>query len=102
MRAILSLLGLAFAGMIVWAMGEKPIGESSDFFFNDPWGIVALADLYLGFLLFILFMFYTAKSKLIALVWSLLLVVLGNVVSVAYVVCFLSGIGVKKRPLNEN
>jgi hypothetical protein len=101
MRLTLSVLILLFTGLIIWAMGEKPIGESADFFFSDPWGIVSLIDLYIGFFIFIIFVAKTSTSKIYTLLWSIGLLVLGNVVSLIYLVCFISGIGVKKGQLSE-
>lgn len=95
MKFILGVLGALFTGLIVWAFSQKPLGESADLLLKDPWGIVTLADLYLGFFLVILFIFYTCKNKGAALLWSGTLLVLGNVVSVIYIICYLSGIGVK-------
>lgn len=42
-----------------------------------PWGIVSLVDLYVGFALFSAWIVYREKSRLRAVVWVLLMMVLG-------------------------
>ncbi len=85
MKFFLSVLSFLFLLLIVWAGLKSPISESSALFFSDPWGIVALVDLYIGFFLFILFLSFFESSKAKLLTWSVALLVLGNLVSVLYV-----------------
>ena len=101
LKVVLIFLGVVFISLIFWAMGMKPLSESADLLLKDPWGIVTLADLYLGFFIFILFIFKSASNKAYALLWSISLLVLGNIISVIYLICFLSGLGVKKGFLRE-
>jgi hypothetical protein len=86
LKTFLKVLFIAFTALLIWAIDKKPISESSTFFFEDPWGIVALADLYIGFMIFSMMVFLVEKSKLTALAWTLPLFVLGNCVSLAYVI----------------
>lgn len=42
-----------------------------------PWGIVSLVDLYTGFALFSIWIIYREKSLLVALFWTIAMLVLG-------------------------
>jgi hypothetical protein len=84
LRLLVGLLGLALLGAILWASfaGADVHGT----FFDQvgvvttlPWGIVTLADLYLGFVLFAVIVFIAERSWLSATLWSLPLLFLGNI-----------------------
>ncbi|MEM1377679.1 MAG: hypothetical protein AAGG69_09845 [Pseudomonadota bacterium] len=51
LRAVLAALGFAFAITIVWAVMVGDFWAEGGWLTSNPWGIVSLADLYLGFLL---------------------------------------------------
>jgi hypothetical protein len=80
-RAAYLFAGLGFAGIIIWAFGAGDFGASFSAILADPWGIVALADLYLGFLLFAFMIAGFESSPLRAVIWIVALVILGNTVS---------------------
>ena len=80
-RGFYLVAGLAFAGVIVWAFGAGDFGASFSAILADPWGIVALADLYLGFLLFAFVIAGFEPSPLRAVAWIVALVLLGNAIS---------------------
>lgn len=84
-KFIASLCGIILAIAIVWAMGQKPIGESFSEMIRDPWGIVTLIDLYAGFIAFALVIALFEKPW-VAGVLFLLLCVLGNVISAGWLV----------------
>lgn len=84
-KFIASLFGIVLAVAIVWAIGQKPMGESFSAMIRDPWGIVTLIDLYSGFVAFALVIALFEKPW-VAGVLFLLLCVLGNVVSTAWLV----------------
>jgi hypothetical protein len=42
-----------------------------------PWGIVSLVDLYTGFILFSAWIIYREKSLLVAILWTIAMMVLG-------------------------
>lgn len=83
-RAAIGVGGLALLGLILWAIFAQH--ELHGGFFDQvsvlttlPWGIVSLADLYLGFALFAVVVFLTERSLLLALFWALPVFVFGNV-----------------------
>ncbi len=91
MRAVIGVLGLALLGLVLWAALAKH--ELHGGFFDQfdvvttlPWGIAALADLYLGFLLLATLVFLTERSWLTAAFWAAPVFVLGNVWSALWLV----------------
>lgn len=82
-RALALFFAALLAFAIVWAMGEKAIGESFSAMIRDPWGVVTLIDLYSGFIAFALVMAFFEKPW-VAIVLFALLCVLGNVVSLGW------------------
>jgi hypothetical protein len=89
MKFFLAALGIAFSLLIVWAASLQPLGESITYIVANPWGVVTLADLYLGFVLFVLFVFKTSTNHVKAIAWSIALLVLGNVIAVIYLILYL-------------
>tara|TARA_B100000902_G_scaffold395147_1_gene453075 strand:- start:404 stop:679 length:276 start_codon:yes stop_codon:yes gene_type:complete len=69
--------------VIIWAQSEVSIFESPipDF----PWGIVSLVDLYSGFVLFSLWIFYK-ENILPAIVWTFFVMTLGSFTIALYVI----------------
>lgn len=80
-RTAYLLAGLGFAALIIWAFAVGEFGASFSAILADPWGIVALADLYLGFLLFAFIIAGFESSAFRAIIWIVALVVLGNTIS---------------------
>ena len=52
---------------------------------NMPWGIVSLVDIYLGLLLFSIWILWRENFGPAGLAWFLLVVVLGNLLSCMYI-----------------
>ncbi len=50
------------------------------------WGMVTLVDLYLGLLLFSFWIMWREENKAIAFLWSLLVLLLGNMLSCIYII----------------
>lgn len=85
-RIVFTALGLGLAGLIVWASMNANFGASFAAIAADPWGIVSLADLYLGFFLFAGLVFLVDGTKPSSFAWIIALMFLGNVLSVVWVV----------------
>ncbi len=84
LRAAIGIAGLALLGLILWAAVARTDLHGS--FFDQfgvivalPWGVVSLADLYIGFLLFAVLVFLTERTWWIAALWAAPVFVLGNV-----------------------
>ncbi|MBU6406129.1 MAG: hypothetical protein KGS44_03180 [Alphaproteobacteria bacterium] len=95
LRALTAILGIGLAGLIVWAIFFS--GSSSEGLHGDiwqqggviltlPWGQVAMADLYVGFVLFAVVIGLTEKSWVSAAFWIAPLFFLGNVWSAVWLV----------------
>ena len=84
LRAGIGIAGLALLGLILWAAFAMTDlhGSFLDQFgvvASLPWGMVSLADLYLGFLLFAVLVYFTERSWWMAALWAAPVFFLGNV-----------------------
>jgi hypothetical protein len=84
-RLLLVVATLAFAAMLVWAIGAASLSASFSAIAADPWGFVTLVDLYTGFAMFGLVLAFTEERKLVALAVFAAMLVLGNVITLAWV-----------------
>jgi hypothetical protein len=75
---IISFLGiLAMTAVLVYGFTVGDFfGEGSQLT-AMPWGIVSLVDLYTGFILFSMWIIYREKSLLVAILWTVAMMVLG-------------------------
>jgi hypothetical protein len=74
------------AGSIVWAFSLMPFWEGVAKVTANPWGVVTLVDLYLGFLIFGIVLWRFEPNRVIAGVAIALMPVLGNLVPLAWLV----------------
>ena len=86
LRMIVAVLGAAFAALIVWAVFAADFRASFDAIAADPWGLVTLADLYLGFFLVAIVIAFFEGGGIRALLWIAPLPFLGNVWAVVWFV----------------
>lgn len=77
-RTILALLAIGFAGLIWWAIANGNFAEEGNWLVSNPWGIVSLVDLYIGFFLTAIII-AGFERPLHAALWILPLPFLGNV-----------------------
>jgi hypothetical protein len=83
---VISLLGvLAMTWALINGFVHGDFGTEGAWIISNPWGIVSLVDLYVGFILFAMWIFYRESSFLSALLWSVLLMVLGFFIGALYV-----------------
>ncbi len=76
---LIALLGaLAQGGILIYGFTQGDFGTAGSFFFNDPWGIVSLVDVYVGFLFFSVWVVYREKNLIVALLWVISIMILGN------------------------
>ena len=69
--------------VIIWAQSEVSIFDSP--IPNLPWGIVSLVDLYSGFILFSLWIFYK-ENILPSILWTFFVMTLGSFTIALYVI----------------
>ena len=76
---LIALLGaLAQAGILIYGFTRGDFSAAGKFFFNDPWGIVSLVDVYVGFIFFSAWVIYREKNLWVALIWVAAIMILGN------------------------
>ena len=82
-RILVAILGFALAALAVWTIAQTASLE--DFWFEgqalteQPWGLMALADLYVGFVFFTIVIAIAERSLVAGLLWGLPIFVFGNV-----------------------
>ncbi len=77
-------LALILTAAIVWAMGQASILDSFGRIVADPWGIVSLIDLYVGFFVAAVLIWRFEPSRAVAIAAIVLMPFLGNVVSLLW------------------
>lgn len=75
----IALFGAIAQGLIlVYGFTQGNFGEAGVFFLKDSWGIVSLVDVYVGFMFFSAWVIFREENLLIALLWVLSFMILGN------------------------
>jgi hypothetical protein len=83
---VISALGLlAMSIAIVRAFVVGDFGSEGAWLTSHPWGIVSLVDLYVGFVIFSMWIVYRERSWAAAAVWVVLMMILGNWTAALYV-----------------
>jgi hypothetical protein len=74
----ISLLGLlAMTAVLIYAFTFGDFMQDGGELLSNPWGIVSLVDLYVGFILFSGWIIYREDSLIRSIVWVLFMMVLG-------------------------
>ena len=74
----IALLGfLAMTLALIYGFSVGNFLEDGAELLSNPWGIVSLVDLYVGFILFSGWIIYREKSVLRSIIWVFLMMVLG-------------------------
>lgn len=84
-RAISALGLLAMSVAILRAFVVGDFGTEGAWLTSHPWGIVSLVDLYVGFIIFSMWIVYRERSRPAAVVWVVLMMILGNWTAALYV-----------------
>ena len=82
-KLISYFITVSMAGVIIWAQGEVSIFDSP--IAGMPWGIVSLVDLYSGFILFSIWIFYKERV-LPAVIWTFFVMTMGSFTIALYVI----------------
>jgi hypothetical protein len=91
---IISIIGLAAMTVgILYAFAAGNFATEGAWITSHPWGITSLVDLYVGFVIFSLWIVYREKSLLAKIVWVVLMMVLGNWTAALYVFLALNASG---------
>lgn len=82
---LVTLLGLALlTGSVIHAVDNGKLITEFRTIAALPWGMVTFIDIYVGFTLFSLWIFWRESHVSTALVWTILVFMLGNIVSCIY------------------
>lgn len=83
--AAAALVLLVLLVVAIFAAGlDKSLGAGFAAITAEGWGVVTLLDLYAGLLVIAAWIFALERSPRTALVWALALMLLGNVVTLVY------------------
>lgn len=75
---VISLLGLlAMTGVLIYGFTTGSFLQDGAELLANPWGIVSIVDLYVGFILFSGWIVYREKSLGRAIIWVFFMMVLG-------------------------
>nr|WP_210260404.1 DUF1475 family protein [Hongsoonwoonella zoysiae] len=81
-RLVLATAALVLSALIAWAFAtDAPFWESFGAVAANPWGLVGLADLYLGFLVSAIVIALVEGNRISAAAWIVALFFLGNIAS---------------------
>jgi hypothetical protein len=73
-----ALLGLlAMTAVLIYGFTVGNFREDGAALLSNPWGIVSIVDLYVGFILFSGWIIYREKSALRSIIWVVLMMILG-------------------------
>ncbi|MET0182708.1 MAG: hypothetical protein ABW199_07475 [Caulobacterales bacterium] len=83
-RAVIGIMGLALLGLLIWAAVAMTdlhgsLLDQLDVIVSLPWGVVSIADLYAGFVLFAVLVFLTERTWWQAALWAAPIFIVGNV-----------------------
>ena len=83
---IISALGvLAMTAALIYGFSVGDFGSDGVKLLQNPWGVVSMVDLYTGFILFSGWIVYRERSIPHAVVWVVLMMVLGFFIASLYV-----------------
>ena len=85
--AWIGLLGMTVVLLNGFINGD--FGQDGAELLANPWGVVSLVDLYAGFLLFSVWIAFREKSVISAVIWIILMMVLGFFTGSLYVLIVL-------------
>lgn len=75
---LIAFLGIcAMTGVLVYGFTAGDFAGEGSQLASMPWGIVSLVDLYTGFTLFSVWIFYREKSLPVAILWTVAMMTLG-------------------------
>lgn len=97
LRILLAAGGILLLASILWASQAANIGASFSAMVADPWGIVTLIDLYLGFAFLAVIIWLFERSRLVALAFILPLPFLGNIWAAVWIVWRLSALATRLK-----
>ncbi len=83
---LLSFLGiLAMSAVLVFGFTQGDFFTDGGTLLKNPWGIVSLVDLYVGFTLFSIWIAFREKNIVLMILWIIAMMILGFFAGALYV-----------------
>ena len=82
---LFTVLLIGLAALIIAASLERGVFEAGRGLWPDPWFRATLADAYIGFVIFYIWVAYKERSARSCIVWFVLIMGLGNMAAAFYV-----------------
>lgn len=82
---------ITWIGLVVMILGlingftKGNFFEDGKLLLENPWGIMSMVDLYVGFVLFSMWIFFRERNKKIAIIWIVLMMILGFFTACVYI-----------------
>jgi len=88
LRLFYIVCAFAFSASVFWALSAEPRGTMDVLaaMIADPWTLVTLLDLYLGFLIIAAVIFFFEPSRWAAILWAAPIFFLGNIWTVLWLI----------------
>jgi hypothetical protein len=75
---IISFLGvIAMTAVLIYGFTAGNFMEDGAILLSNPWGVVSLVDLYVGFILFSIWIVYRENSVIHSVIWVFFMMILG-------------------------
>ncbi|HKI99492.1 MAG TPA: DUF1475 family protein [bacterium] len=84
LSVIAVVLLAAMLASFLWAGARQALGDGFAAVTAQPWGLVTLLDLYVGFAFVAVWIYVLERNWLVTLGWAVALCVLGNVTTLVY------------------
>lgn len=83
---VISLIGvIAMTVALLNGFINGDFSTEGSWIISNPWGIISLVDLYVGFILFAMWIIYRESSRVSAILWTISLMILGFFIGALYV-----------------
>ena len=92
LRLAAAMLAAGLVATIVWAGMNANFRESFGRIIADPWGVVSLVDLYIGFIIAAVVIVIFERKKSVAALWVVPVFFLGNIVTAIWLAWRLPGL----------
>jgi hypothetical protein len=87
-KLIFSIITLGVFMLIGFVYGfmKGNIGNEMNMFFSMPWAKVMVLDIYIGFVIFSIWIYFREQNNRRFLMWFLPLLFIGNLIAIAYII----------------
>lgn len=99
-KLFFAILAASLAGLILWAMAAdaRPLPDVLAALSAQPWVVVTLSDLYIGFFISAAIILLAERRLAVGLFWALPVFVLGNVWTAVWLILRLKVLAARLRP----